>query len=105
MLDLFLPAHAKRVIVYLEPISMGWGTKKLGSVCRNVLKIEPDLSTAFLFTNKKRDCLLLYSIDERGDRTLTKKLEKGAFLLPAPGDDGQPFVIMKPKMLSRLFRS
>ena len=44
---------------------------------------EPDSSTAFLFVNKSRDCLLLFSTDSDGDRTLTTKIEKGAFIRPA----------------------
>ena len=57
-----------------------------------------------MFTNRARDCLLMYFEDESGDQTLTKKLEKGAFLLPAPDREGADFVIMKPSILPRLFR-
>jgi hypothetical protein len=34
----------------------------------------------------------------------TKKVEKGAFLLPASESEGSPFVIMRPSILPRLFR-
>jgi hypothetical protein len=46
----------------------------------------------------------MYFEDESGDQTLTKKLEKGAFLLPAPDREGADFVIMQPSILPRLFR-
>jgi hypothetical protein len=105
MIDQFLPRNLKRVVVYLRPISTRWGTTKLRSLCREELRMEPDASTAFLFVNKSHDCLLLYSIDADGDRTVTKRLEKGAFIVPAPNDDGSPFVILRPAMLSRLFKS
>jgi hypothetical protein len=105
MLKHLMPANLKRVVVYLQPISMRWGATKLRSLCRDELAIEPDSSTAFLFVNKNHDCLLLYSTDSDGDRTLTKKIEKGAFLVPAPGPDGSPFVVMRPSVLSRMFRS
>ena len=52
-----------------------------------------------------RNCLLLYSIDSDGDRTVTKKLERGAFVVPAPEADGSPFVILRPSILQRLFKS
>jgi hypothetical protein len=52
--------------------------------------MEPNASTAFLFVNKSHDCLLLYSIDADGDRTVTKKLEKGTFIVPVPEADGSP---------------
>ncbi len=100
-----LPANLKRVVVYLQPVSMRWGTAKLRSLCRDELGIEPDFSTAFLFVNKSHDCLMVYSTDSNGDRTLMKKLQKGAFIVPAPGPDGSRFVIMRPSVLSRMFRS
>lgn len=105
MINQFLPRNLKRVVVYLQPINMRWGTTKLRSLCRKELGMEPNASTAFLFVNKSHDCLLLYSIDSDGDRTLAKKIEKGAFIVPAPEDDGSPFVILRPSILARLFKS
>lgn len=105
MLDAFFPPSATRIVIYLKPVSMRWGETKLRAFCRDELGLEPDPFTAFLFTNKARDCLLLYSADSTGDQVLIKKLEKGAFLLPAAPPDGAPFVTMTYKMLPRLFRS
>ena len=103
MIKHLMPANLKRVVVYLQPISMRWGATKLRSLCRDKLGIEPDSSTAFLFVNKSHDCLLLYSTHPDGDQTLTKKIEKGAFIMPAPG--GALFITMRPSILSRMFRS
>lgn len=47
----------------------------------------------------------MYSLDDFDGQTLMRKLDKGAFLLPAAPEEGTPYVIMKPKMLSKLFRS
>jgi hypothetical protein len=105
MLETFLPASATRVVVYLEPINMRWGPDRLGAFCREVIGVEPDQSTCFLFVNRQRDTLLMYFLGFDGDQTLMKKLDKGAFLLPAPDADGKPFVILRPSMLPRLFRS
>lgn len=105
MLEQFVPAYATRVVVYLNPIIMRWGATKLRAFCTETLGIEPDYSTAFVFSNKARDCLLLYSLDDSDGQILIKKLERGAFLLPAVSDQDTPYVIMRPKMLSRLFRS
>lgn len=105
MIDQFFPRNLKRVVVYLHPINMRWGTTKLRSLCRDELGMEPNASTAFLFTNKSQDCLLLYSIDADGERTVAKKLERGAFVVPAPEADGAPFVILRPSILQRLFKS
>lgn len=105
MLEAFLPKSATRVVVYLEPINVRWGVHKLGAFCREVIGVEPDVATCFLFSNSHRDTLLLYFLDRTGEQTLTKKLDKGVFLLPARDGDGAPFAVLRPKMLSRLFRS
>lgn len=104
MLQRFLPDSANRVVVYLEPISMRWGTDRIRRFCQDELGVEPDPGTAFLFLNSKRDTLLLYFVDGEGDQLLMKKLDRGSFLLPAPDDDAS-FVTMKPSMLPRLFRT
>ena len=104
MLQALLPASATRIVVYLKPINMRLGPAKLRELCSGTIGIEPDARTAFLFTNKSRDTLLMYFEDSTGDQTIMKKLEKGSFLLPAPKTEGESFVIMRPKVLSRLFR-
>lgn len=105
MIEAFVPLPVKRLIVGLESINMRWGPERIRSYCRDELGLEPDTTTAFLFTNAKRDCLLLYCVDHDGDRVVQRKLEKGAFLLPAPESEGAAYVSMKRSMLARLFRS
>ena len=105
MLEMFLPKSATRVVVYLQPINVRWGAKKLGTFCREVLSVEPDDTTCFLFVNRRRDTLLMYFLGSDGEETLMRKLDQGSFLLPASGAEGAQFVIMRPSMLPRLFRS
>ena len=105
MLEAFLPKSATRVVVYLHPINVRWGVRKLGTFCREVVCIEPDSRTCFLFVNARRDTLLLYFLDNDGEQTLLKKLDKGSFLLPAPDAAGAQFVTLRPSMLRRLFRA
>jgi hypothetical protein len=105
MIETLLPRSTTRVVVYLEPINVRWGAKKLGAFCREVLHMEPDYSTCFLFVNGRRDTLVVYFLDRDGEQTLMKRLDKGAFLLPAPEADGAGFVVLRPSMLGRLLRS
>jgi hypothetical protein len=105
MIEALLPRSTTRVVVYLEPINVRWGAKKLGAFCREVLRTEPDYSTCFLFVNGRRDTLVVYFLDGDGEQTLTKRLDRGAFLLPAPEADGQQFLVLRPSMLARLLRS
>lgn len=105
MLQAFLPQSATRVVVYLEPINIRWGAKKLGVICREVVGIEPDQRTCFLFVNARRDTLLVYFLDAEGEETILKKLLEGAFPLPPPEPDTAPFVIFRRSELARLFRA
>ena len=104
MLDLLIPRRINKVLIHPKPISMRWGATKLRSFCADTLGVEPEPDTAFLFTNKKQDTLLLYLVCEDGDQTLTKKLDKVAFLVPTAKPDGAPFVTMRRSALSKLFR-
>jgi hypothetical protein len=104
VLDHFIPQQIRKVLVYPKPISMAWGPTKLRSFCTDTLGVEPRRNTAFLFTNKKQDTLLLYLVDEDGDQAITKKLDRGAFLMPTAKPDGAPFVTMRRSALSKLFR-
>jgi hypothetical protein len=105
MLEAFLPKSAIRVVVYLEPVNVRQGVEKLARICRDVVRIEPDSNTCFLFVNRRRDTLAMYFAGYDGEQILTKKLDKGSFLLPARDAQGQPFVVLKPSILRRLFRS
>jgi hypothetical protein len=104
LLDLLIPAQIKKVLIYPKPISMRWGATKLRSFCAETLGVEPQPDTAFLFTNKKQDTLLLFLVCEDGDQTVTKKLDRGAFLVPTGKPDGAPFVTVRRSALSKLFR-
>lgn len=104
MLDLFVPRQINNVLIYSKPISMRWREAKLRSFCADTLGVEPRPDVAFLFTNKKQDTLLLYFVSEGGDQIVTKKLDRGAFLVPATQPDGAPFVAVRRSALSRLFR-
>lgn len=53
MLEAFLPKAAKRVVVYLHPVNVRLGLQKLAAVCRDVVGVEPDDNTCFLFVNRR----------------------------------------------------
>jgi hypothetical protein len=84
---------------------MRFGSDKLAAHCREVLRIEPDEDTCFIFANRQKDTLLMYFRAPGGDEITMKRLEKGAFILPATPELGAPYVIMRPAMIPRLFRS
>ena len=84
---------------------MRLGSDKLAARCREALHIEPDEDTCFIFANRQKDTLLMCFRAPGGDEITMKRLDKGAFILPAPTEFGALYVIMRPAMLPRLFRS
>lgn len=100
---LFMPECISHIVVYTEPINMRWGPDRIRAFCAEEIGIEPDVFTAFIFANRKQDAMLMYYVDYDGDAVMHKKLEKGAFLMPAPEPD-RKWVKMRSAMVDRLFR-
>jgi hypothetical protein len=104
MLDLFIPAQTRRLVLFPEPINVRWGPDRLRIACERDLGVTLDPTTAVLFHNRKKDTLVLYTLDRNGDRCITKKLERGAFLLPVPAE-GEKYVVLAASKVASLFRA
>ena len=104
MIHALLPSAIKRIIVFPTAIDTRWGPDRLRTTCENALGVELERTTAVLFHNRAMDRLVLYAVDADGDRCLTKKLDRGVFLLPVPAP-GQRYVVLSPSKLGTLFRS
>lgn len=100
-----MPSSVSQLVVYPDPVDTRWGPDRLRAFCQEEIDIEPDASTGFIFTNRRKDRLLMYYVTENGDGVMLKKLERGAFLMPAPTPDGNRWIAMKAAMAARLFRS
>lgn len=68
------------------------------------LGLTLDPATAVVFHNRKKDTLVLYTLDESGDRCITKKLKRGAFLVPVPAE-GRKYVVLEASKVASLFRA
>jgi hypothetical protein len=104
MLTLFIPPSARRLVLYPVPIDVRWGADRLRIACERDLGLTLDTATAVIFHNRKKDTLVLYTRAQDGDRCIKKKLDQGAFLLPAPAD-GQRYVVLKASKVASLFRA
>jgi IS66 Orf2 like protein len=104
MLDLFIPPSTRRLVLYPVPINVRWGPDRLRVACERELGLTLDPATAVIFHNQKKDTIVLYTLDHTGDRCITKKLERGAFLLPVPAD-GQKYVVLAASKVASLFRA
>ena len=104
MLEHFVPPSTRRLVLFPVPVDIRWGPDRLRVACERDLGLTLDPTTAVIFHNRKQDTLVLYTLDENGDRCITKKLERGAFLLPVP-PVGQKYVVLDASKVASLFRS
>lgn len=103
-LGALLPKDAKKALVYLLPISMRYGPEKLRALIGETLNTDVEDQTAYVFTNAKRDSLLVYWLDHDGEQTMQQRLDKGGFALPELFADGLPWASIESKKLRGLFR-
>jgi hypothetical protein len=104
MIAPFLSPTTKRILVYPTPIDTRLSPDSLRATCEQGLGIKLDRETGVLFHNRAKTTLILYALDYDGDRCLSKKLERGAFLLPVPSE-GEAYVMLDVSKAASLFRS
>jgi hypothetical protein len=104
MLHRFIPPSTRRLVLYPVPINVRWGPDRLRAAVERELGLTLDPGTGALFHNRKKDTLVLYTLDRSGDRCITKKLERGAFLLPVPAE-GEKYVVISSSKVASLFRA
>src|SRR5262245_58401825 len=93
MLDRLIPSSTRRLVIYPVPVNVRWGPIRFRIACERDLGLTLDPATAVIFHNRRKDTLVLYTLDRTGDRCITKKLARGAFLLPVPAE-GQSYVVL-----------
>ncbi|MCC7071774.1 MAG: IS66 family insertion sequence element accessory protein TnpB [Deltaproteobacteria bacterium] len=103
LLGALLPKNAKRALFYLLPIRMSWGPKKLKAIIDETLSEGVDDDTAYVFTNSKRDSLLVYWRTDNGEQTMQRQAQEGAFVYPGYAD-GLPWASVESKSLRNLMR-
>ena len=83
---LAFPAAIK-IYVAVQPVDLRKQFNGLWAAAREKLGEDPKHGAVFAFINKERTRLKLLSWDGTGVRVLAKRLERGRFSWPAPGDD------------------
>jgi len=100
----WMPPNTKELILYKNPVSMQWGHERLLRLCREEMGLDPREGGVFLFFNKAQDCMKVFFVDDSGDQSITKKLDRGGFLMPVSNDDSS-FVKVRAGLLPTLFKS
>jgi transposase len=85
-----LTANSLKVFLALDPCDMRKSFNGLQQLAADQLHGNPAARDAlFVFTNKRRNRIKLLYFDGTGTWVAAKRLEKGRFSWPAPGEPGQ----------------
>jgi transposase len=80
------PPPGVRVLVWSQPVDFRSGMDKLAALVQMTLRADPFAGDVFVFRPRRADRVKLLVYDGSGLILVTKRLEQGRFLWPAPGD-------------------
>ena len=75
-----------RIFIALEPTDMRKQFDGLYATVREVTDVDPFSGHLFVFSNRKRDLCKILMWDGSGFALWSKRLERGTFAWPKPGD-------------------
>lgn len=80
-----IPAGVQ-VFVASAPIDLRWSFDRLAGVCEAQLGYDARSGALFVFFGKRRTALKVLFFDGSGMCVFYKRLDKGCFRIPEPGD-------------------
>ena len=95
-------ASSLRIYLCVEPTDMRKSFNGLYAIAKHELERNPMDGSLFVFANRRRDRVKLLYWDGSGFWVLAKRLEKGTFWWPGPGEDEAGGLEIKPEALSML---
>jgi transposase len=91
-----------RIYLCVEPTDMRKSFNGLYAIAKHELACNPMDGSLFVFANRRRDRVKLLYWDGTGFWVLAKRLEKGTFWWPSPGEAEAGGLEIKPEALSML---
>lgn len=98
--DVMLNFEGRRVYLSCGATDMRKSIDGLMGIVQNSFSLDPFAPAAFVFCNRKRDRIKILAWDADGFWLFFKRLEKGHFRWPQPGDE--PTMTFSPEELSVL---
>lgn len=98
--DIMLNFEGRRVYLSCGATDMRKSINGLMVIVQNSFSLDPFDTAVFVFCNRKRDRIKILAWDADGFWLFFKRLEKGHFRWPQPGDD--PTMILSAEELSCL---
>src|SRR6056297_173283 len=95
-------ANSLRIYLCVEPTDMRKSFNGLYAIAKHELEHNPMDGSLFVFANRRRDRVKLLYWDGTGFWVLAKRLEKGTFWWPGPGEAESGGLEIKPESLSML---
>ncbi|WP_437591334.1 IS66 family insertion sequence element accessory protein TnpB [Sorangium sp. So ce1000] len=86
-----IPAGVQ-VFVALEPVDMRYGFERLSGLIRERVGYEARCGALFAFIGKRRTSIKILFFDGSGLCLFSKRLDRGAFVLPDPPTEGATHV-------------
>jgi transposase len=77
-----IPAGVQ-IFVALEPVDMRFGFERLSGMVRERMGYEPRSGALFVFVGRRRQLVKILFVDATGICVFAKRLDAGAFSLPA----------------------
>jgi len=97
-----LTSAALKVYLALDPCDMRKSFNGLHAIASDQLQSAPGRDALYAFTNKRRNRIKLLYFDGTGTWVAAKRLEKGRFSWPSPGEAGQRRIHLAPEALQLL---
>lgn len=85
--------HGVEIFVGLEPIDLRWSFDRLAGIVTQRIGREARCGALFVFFGKRRDALKVLFFDGSGLCLFYKRLDRGAFRLPATEDGAMSIAI------------
>ncbi|SMF48951.1 IS1096 element passenger TnpR family protein [Pseudobacteriovorax antillogorgiicola] len=104
-LDSLIPKlpETDKVYLYLDPVPMNWGWRKLSKVIAEETDLEFTDDKILLFYNRTKDRLKLLFKEAGMEQTLDRFLHEQSFVLPAP-EAGKSYLTISRENLSKIFK-
>jgi len=99
---MFNCSSSLKIFLCVEPTDMRKSFNGLYAIAKHELKCKPMDGSLFVFANRRRDRVKLLYWDGTGFWVLAKRLEKGTFWWPRPGEAEAGGLEIRPEALSML---
>lgn len=94
--------HGVEIFVGLERIDLRWGFERLAGIVAERVGRDARSGALFVFFGRRRESMKILFFDGTGMCLFYKRLDRGTFRLPEPGDERATTVTIDERVLDDL---